>query len=228
MMSVVKILIVLILSNFSKCSSGFAASKKSGKKGPKIVLSGNGFAAPSQNLKNLEEIVKKFPSRVPPNPEECNCPCGTGLLYKHCCQPFHVKDKIPDTPLDVLRSRYTAFCWRMIPYVMETTHPTCRDFRKDKVLWAKDLNRDGMFDSYDFVSLNAGEVEISEDNPNEGYIEFKVNLRANSNGSHLEGQEITVCERSKFLFDGNPPRWRYASGEVRSDVKGLEDVQLNK
>lgn len=226
MMRATRALIVLLLANVFNFSSGLAASKKSGKKGPKIV-SGNGFAAPSQNV-NLEDIVKKFPTRVPPNAGESDCPCGTGLLYKNCCQPFHTKDKLPDTPLDVLRSRYTAFCWRMIPYVMETTHPTCRDFRKDKVLWAKDLNRDGMFDSYDFVSLNAGEVEISQDNPSEGYIEFKVNLRANTNGSHLEGQEITVCERSKFLCDGNPPRWRYASGEVRSDVKGLEDVQLNK
>ena len=111
---------------------------------------------------------------------------------------------------------------------MDTTHPTCRDFRKDKVAWAKDLNRNGMFDSYDFIGLEAGPEIFEEDDENVGYVDFKVNLRANANnGPHLEGQEITIREVSKFIRSGDPPSWTYASGEVTSDVAGIEDVKLN-
>ena len=40
--------------------------------------------------------------------------------------------------------------------------------------WAKELSRDGMFDSYEFVSLDAEPQEISEDNDKEGFVNFKV------------------------------------------------------
>jgi Uncharacterized protein conserved in bacteria len=113
-------------------------------------------------------------------------------------------------------------------YVIDTTHPVCNDFRKDKVSWLKDLNRDGMFDSYDFISLEPGPQELSEENSKEGFIEFKAHLRANSNlGGHVQGQEIVVREKSRFLCSGDPPSWLYAGGIVTSDVKGLEDVVLN-
>lgn len=50
-------------------------------------------------------------------------------------------------------SRYSAFSYRIVDYVMESTHESCRDWRQDKVAWANDLDRSGMFDSFDFVKL---------------------------------------------------------------------------
>ena len=85
--------------------------------------------------------------------------------------------------------------------------------------WAKDLNKKGMFDSYDFVSLTPAEEEVNAD---EGYISFQVLLREKED----EGKETTVSEKSKFIKEGD--RWLYASGEVRSEVAGLEDTVLNK
>jgi SEC-C motif-containing protein len=115
--------------------------------------------------------------------------------------------------------------WRLPLYVIETTHPTCRDFRKNKVVWVKDLNRGGMFDSFDFIGLEAGEEIINND---EGFIDFKVKLRSNENsGEYIKGQEIVICENSRFLRSGDPPGWLYASGEVKSEVAGLEDTILN-
>ena len=85
-----------------------------------------------------------------------------------------------------------------------------------------------MFDSYDFINLEAGAQEISADNDKEGFIDFRVNLRANANlGNHIEGQEIVVREKSRFLCSGDPASWTYAGGEVTSDIAGLEDVVLN-
>lgn len=213
-------------------TDAFAAGKKNNKptkkKGSKNVV-GKGFG--SSTGPTLEEVVAGIPNRIPSNPLECECPCGVfpGKLYKDCCEPFHSKEKLPASPMDVLRTRYTAFAWRMPLYIVDTTHPECDDWRKDRVTWVKDLHRDGMFDSYDFVNLEMGDQEISEDNDKEGFLEFKVNLRANeSMGDEVKGQEIVVNERSKFICAGNPASWLYAGGDVTSDVAGLEDVILNQ
>jgi SEC-C motif-containing protein len=107
-------------------------------------------------------------------------------------------------------------------YIIDTTHPECSDFRKDKIGWLKDLNRDGMFDSYDFMGLEPGPQEISEDDDKEGFIEFRVRLR-----DRIQRQDIVIREKSRFLCSGDPPSWLYAGGTVTSEVKGLEDIVLN-
>ena len=82
-----------------------------------------------------------------------------------------------------------------------------------------------MFDSFDFIGLEAIEEIINDD---EGFIDFKVKLRSNENsGEYIEGQEMVIREKSRFLRAGDPQRWLYASGEVRSEVAGLEDTILN-
>ena len=108
---------------------------------------------------------------------------------------------------------------------MQTTHKSCRDYREDRIAWAKDLNKGGMFDSFDFTKLEAGLEEPGE-NENEGFITFKVTLRAREDTtSALAGQETVITERSKFVREDDG--WKYSSGDVRSEVAGLEDTQLN-
>ena len=87
-----------------------------------------------------------------------------------------------------------------------------------------------MFDSYNFVALEPGEEEAESDD-REGFITFKVRLQAKGNGAggqSIEGQETIISERSRFLHDGEPLCWRYAGGEVKSDVSGPDDVVLNQ
>lgn len=81
-------------------------SLAAGKKGKKASVVGKGFG-PKQP--SLQEIVDKFPNRIPANAEECDCPCSSGKKYVDCCSVFHRKEKLPGSPMDVLRSRYTAF-----------------------------------------------------------------------------------------------------------------------
>ena len=83
----------------------FAAGKK--KKGRSKSVVGKGFGISKQP--KLEDVVAKFHNRIPVNADECDCPCGSGSTYKACCKRFHTKEILPAQPLDVLRSRYTAF-----------------------------------------------------------------------------------------------------------------------
>lgn len=112
---------------------------------------------------------------------------------------------------------------------MATTHESCRDFRVDRVAWANDLSRKGMFDGFEFVNLSIlGEEEMDEDNENKGYIEFQVTFKARDDGNNsIAGRETVIVERSTFLRNPIDGTWSYASGEVRSDVAGLEDATLN-
>ena len=203
--------------------SGFAAKKKKGG-GKKASSSSTnrGFGAPPPTL---EEVVSKFRTYMPDDADDQECPCHTssGLLYKDCCKPLHQGEKLCLRMTDVLKSRYTAFKFRNIAHVIRTTHPTCRDYRKDLVTWAKDLNKEGMFDSYEFVKLEAGSEEFNSGNENEGYVNFKVTLQAKDSTK----QETIISERSTFVRNPNDGSWTYSSGDVRSDVAGLEDLTLN-
>lgn len=211
------------------------AAKGGGKKKASPARTAKGFGAPPPTL---EEVISKFRTRVPDDADSQPCPCGgrseTDKLYRDCCGPLHRNERLALTMTDVLRSRFSAFSWRLIKYVMDSTHETCRDYLEDRVAWANSLNKYGMFDSFEFVRLEPGPEELSLESENEGFIEFNVTLRA-KDPSYLEdvstlisGQETKITERSRFLRDPNTGVWTYASGEVRSNVAGLEDTSLNK
>lgn len=214
-------LIVLLLPDVAL---GFAAKKKGGGKKSSSASTNKGFGAP---LPTLDEVLGKFSTRMPANnPDGLECPCGSSKTYGECCAILH-RGQPCLSMTDVLRSRYTAFAWRNIKHVMDTTHEVCRDYREDRIVWAKDLNKGGMFDSFDFVKLEAGPEKAGVDE-NEGFIEFKVTLQAKQDtNSVLAGQKTTVTERSRFLRNPKDGTWAYASGDVRSDVAGLEDTTLN-
>ena len=219
----------------------FAAAKKGNKKAGGKKKKKNSTASSNRGFgiapPTYEEVVSSFQTRMPQNdPNGCDCPCGSGGTYGECCGPFHKGDKTCQTMTDVLRTRYTAFSWRLIDYVIKTTHETCRDYREDKIAWAKDLNKQGMFDSFEFVKLDGGKEEEAMDNENEGYIEFNVTLRKKDaddsdvgvDGGSSESQETVISERSKFVRNPEDGVWSYSSGDVRTNVAGLEDTILNK
>lgn len=206
-LSLLLILMATICLGASPVSSFAAASKKGGgKKRAGVANKGFGAAPPT-----WQEVANKYKMRMPPNFKEAECACSSGLIYKECCAPYHEGEKYPETPLQVLRSRYTAFAWRNIRYIVETTHPNCGDWREDKIGWVKDLNRGGMFDNHDFVSLEPGKEEAGG-NDDEYFITFTVKMRGHD-GSAFEGQERVIRERSQFLKDEDG-KWTYATGEV--------------
>ncbi|GAB1659557.1 YchJ family protein [Mannheimia haemolytica] len=52
------------------------------------------------------------------------CYCQSGKNYTECCEPFHLKAKIPETAEQLMRSRYSAYTLVNIPYIVETTVPS--------------------------------------------------------------------------------------------------------
>jgi SEC-C motif-containing protein len=227
------------LSMFLLETRAFAAKKRNNNKQISSSSSNKGFGVAPLTF---EETLQSFKNRIPEHASTTICPCGSGLVYGDCCGPIHSRATIPisilppavpaavSSPISVLRSRYTAFCWRNIGYIIASTHDTCRDYQQDKMAWAKSLNKNGMFDSFNFIQLNVvsqeEEQDVGEVNTNEDeddviiIIKFQVTLQ-----SQESGQETTVTERSRFKCQNG--QWLYAGGDVRSLEKGVHDIILN-
>lgn len=70
--------------------------------------------------------------------------------------------------------------------------------------------------------------EVPGKDDTEAFIDFKVRLRANEDsGETLKGQETVIGEKSRFLCDEDG-KWKYSTGDVHSEVEGLEGTILNR
>jgi len=48
------------------------------------------------------------------------CPCCSGKLFADCCSPFLHEEKFPETAVQLMRSRYTAYSTVNIEYIQKT------------------------------------------------------------------------------------------------------------
>lgn len=54
------------------------------------------------------------------------CPCLSGQLYQECCAPFHHHQRDADNAEKLMRSRYSAYHFGLVDYLLETLHPSKR------------------------------------------------------------------------------------------------------
>lgn len=55
-----------------------------------------------------------------------DCPCGSGAPYDSCCGPLHRQQRLAGTPLELMRSRYSAFVLGDVAHLFRTWHPRTR------------------------------------------------------------------------------------------------------
>lgn len=74
------------------------------------------------------------------------CPCQSGKQYEECCQPFHLKQRFPDTAEQLMRSRYSAYTLVNIPYIVETTVPSQQKYLDQVAMleWGKNTRWAGL------------------------------------------------------------------------------------
>jgi SEC-C motif-containing protein len=193
---------------------------------------GGGFGAAAKPNKGkpaptLESVCAGFVSRLPDESLHADtpCPCG-GPSYLSCCRPYHRGEALVDSPERTLRSRYSAFAYRLPAHIIATTHRTNADYRSDQVAWARQLNRESMFDSYSFERLEIGEIERPSEGGEEGpqFLSFTVELQpVDERGKSTRAPPLRFSERSRFLRD-DTGAWLYAGGDVTAEGS---DVVLN-
>ena len=120
------------------------------------------------------------------------CPCCSGKSYTECCEPFHIKKKIPNSSEQLMRSRYSAYAIPNGDYLMETTLPSERKYhnKMEMEAWGKT----NTWTKLEIVSK-----------PSENKVEFKAYF------TDSEGENQVHHELSTFKKIQN--RWFYVSGE---------------
>ncbi|MCX2584579.1 YchJ family protein [Pedobacter sp. MR22-3] len=118
------------------------------------------------------------------------CPCSSGLDYKNCCQPYHLRAVAAPTVTALMRSRYAAFVLADADYLFETTHFSKR----------KGNSRDSYLKSAKNTKWVKLEI-IAADSTTVEFKAFYLNKRF---------QTAVLHEKSSFkLEDG---KWYYVDG----------------
>ena len=123
------------------------------------------------------------------------CPCGSGLEYSLCCQPYLSTRQYPEHAVLLMRSRYTAFVLRKADYLVASWHPARRYDGLESEL------SDG-FGCAEWLGLTIFE-ETRGKEENEAYVSFVARFQEN-------GQQTAIIERSRFLKEND--RWYYMDG----------------
>lgn len=54
------------------------------------------------------------------------CYCDSECRFVDCCEPILRGERVAASPLELMRSRYTAFCLKQSPYLIDTHHLSTR------------------------------------------------------------------------------------------------------
>jgi SEC-C motif domain protein len=119
------------------------------------------------------------------------CPCCSGRSFNLCCQPFLSRKLMPETPEQLMRSRYTAYTLADIPYIEKTqSGKAAENFNADEAKqWTEQVKWCGL----SVLNSNLNEVE---------YV-----------ARYMIGNQLYLLqERSQFEKIGE--QWFYISGAL--------------
>lgn len=127
-----------------------------------------------------------------------SCPCGSKLEYPECCDQIHSGERKPQTALELMKARYSAFVKNQIDFVDNTHIPGTVDFNKEEAAeWAVS----SIWKRLEIVKTEAGEVDDDK-----GMVEFKA-YYDDKKGNQYIHHEIAQFEKK----DGD---WFYSEGEI--------------
>ncbi|CAK7056812.1 YchJ family protein [Providencia rettgeri] len=132
-----------------------------------------------------------------PSQAKDRCCCGNEAQFEHCCSPFLRGLSIPQTPEQLMRSRYSAYVHHNVDYLIETWHPDCHaeEYREELI---------NSFIQTQWLGLCVISSSYAK-NPDEGYVEFSACF-IDEKADHKQ----LIHERSRFIRINS--RWYYIDG----------------
>lgn len=128
--------------------------------------------------------------------KQMTCPCGSTYDYLACCGKFIEAGELPDTPSQLMRSRYTAYSKGYIDYIVNTMQGSAlNNFDKNRAKqWAL---------SVQWLGLRI--IQTKQVSHQLGMVEFVATYQEN-------GYKKFIHENSEFhRVDG---RWYYVNGQT--------------
>jgi SEC-C motif-containing protein len=121
------------------------------------------------------------------------CPCGSGLNFDVCCEPFLMEKAQPKTAGQLMRSRYCAYALGVIDYLYKTSGPRVRkEFdAENSRKWAESATWKGM----EIVKTEGG-----SESDTGGTVEFIAHYSVKEND--FDHHELATFEKidNKWLF----------------------------
>ncbi len=138
------------------------------------------------------------------------CPCGTGKTYSSCCEKYINKKEIPQTAELLMRSRYTAYVKKEVPYIIQTIMPA----------QLKEIDEEGIrkwAEKTSWQNLQIVNTEKGGPDDKKGTVEFIAQYK----------EKGVVCNHHEIgRFSKHDGSWFYEDSEfpaqkqfVRSDTK---------
>ena len=138
------------------------------------------------------------PEKIPREREESLCPCKSRLSYATCCMPFHHGKAKPATAEKLMRSRYSAYFFRLVDYLVDTTHPSTRE-----PMLKRELEKTIYQVNWSCLTILNTSQGGKEDKA--GKVEFVADYFVN-------GEPHELHERSRFKrYKG---AWKYLDGKA--------------
>lgn len=128
------------------------------------------------------------------------CPCGSQLSYATCCGMYITGQAQPQTPEQLMRSRYTAYTQANIDYIANTMRgPAAKGFNAVSAReWAS---------SVEWLGLEV--LSSSTKGPTTGFVEFLVYFREkNKRHAIHEVSEFHLEDGAWYYVDGKKPAKR--------------------
>lgn len=135
---------------------------------------------------------------------EMTCPCGALSSYENCCGRFH-KGQSPQSAIELMRSRWSAFALNLSHYIMDSTHPASPLYQDDRANWEsaiRSFSQNTVFRKLEILDFQENDVLAT--------VTFVAHLIQN-------GQDATFTERSYFRKDLG--RWKYLLGQTATGVE---------
>lgn len=129
------------------------------------------------------------------------CPCGSGEVFKKCCRRLITGKARAGTPLELMRSRYSAYATGAVEYLINTTEPSHREGldAKELAAWCAQT---------EWTGLEIVRSGIDPENPDRGYVEFIAAY--NHGGETLRHHEYSTFVRIDY-------RWFYEAGRFMDE-----------
>lgn len=125
------------------------------------------------------------------------CPCGSALPYEECCRPVIKGRRTAKTAEQLMRSRYSAYVEKEIPYLRTSLHPDHRNDYDEKSSrdWAESSEWHGL----EILTTVGGGAQDSE-----GQVEFAVDFT--QQGVRQRHHELSTFSRAAG-------KWYFVSGK---------------
>lgn len=123
------------------------------------------------------------------------CPCGSQNTYENCCGLYLEQKQKPQTPEQLMRSRYTAYSLGKIDYIKNT-------MKGKALIGFNELEAEKWAKSVKWINLDV--ITSSMSTSDIGFVEFAARLSENK-------QIKIIHELSEFHKENGS--WFYVSGE---------------